>query len=943
VYYGNVEFEMPTTTKLEPNEEPQVAEERRFLDRRLRIGLWLILVSTLLFPLIEFALPVAAESWLEVVVIQGVVVLIVLLRLLRGDGRAVGETLLATIGIAVAVAGIGILRADVQTPLVLYTLIALITATLFAWRPWVQFAVAATFLAAVALITQFLPEAASPAFAPLAAFGLAMCASIYVAFELGYTRKRIRAEASIRERTAAALRLVESAVDNANDAIVIMTPDLRFPGPRIVYVNPAFTAMTGYQPEEAVSQPLRALFGPGTASAEIGKLQEALRHDEPQIGEGRFHRKDGTPYILEWHTASIGDGLGNTAYRMTVNRDITARVQAESGRAALLEVARSVGGQLDRREIFVRVQGRIAQLLPCERVLAVRWDADGQAFRFLAAHGFSEDHMQRLHRIEYRPVEALRQQLVAGRSAVINEPVGQSLVPLSLFSDYELKALAITPMHARARMAGALIVANTTRGHRITGAQVQLLEGIARQVALAWDSAELYRTQREDARVASALAMVGEEMISSLSTPVLQQRLCTLTMRVLDCAASRTLLWRPQDQNYEISAGAGDPPERAEALRLLRIAPGDLARVFQQLRRDDVVVIQPDERADADDPVVRLLRHYDLGTSLFVGLRRGDEVIGCQIAHAATAEESFSETQIRIGRGVGQLASMALENARLVEESERANRLKSEFVATMSHELRTPLNVVIGYNELLLDDAYGELSAEQRAPLARADKSARELSDMIDAILDLNRLDKPIVPLNLQQVSIAEIIDEVIADDRNVGDKPAVLVRRELEPGLPAIRSDRIKLKMILKNLFGNAVKFTEAGSITVAVREVHPGVEIRIEDTGIGISPEEQSFVFDPFRQVDGSDTRRYGGLGLGLYIVRRLTDVLGGTLSLESRVGQGSTFRVWIPLAPAFDGRDEEAADILTANRGPHSLLPASRDTVDAGGTGNGRGKSV
>jgi len=261
----------------------------------------------------------------------------------------------------------------------------------------------------------------------------------------------------------------------------------------------------------------------------------------------------------------------------------------------------------------------------------------------------------------------------------------------------------------------------------------------------------------------------------------------------------------------------------------------------------------------------------------------------------------------------------------------------------MSHELRTPLNVVIGYNELLLDDAYGELSADQRAPLARADKSARELSDMIDAILDLNRLDKPIVPLNLQQVSIAEIIDEVIADDRNVSDKPAVLVRRELEPGLPAIRSDRIKLKMILKNLFGNAVKFTETGSITVAAREVHPGVEIRIEDTGIGISPEEQAFVFDPFRQVDGSDTRRYGGLGLGLYIVRRLTDVLGGTLSLESRVGQGSTFRVWIPLAPAFDGRDDEAADILTADRGPHSLLPPARDTVEAGGTGNGRGKSI
>jgi PAS domain S-box-containing protein len=884
--------------------------ERRFLDRRLRLGLWLILAATLLFPALELLTPAAAEARVESLLIQGIVIVVVLLRLARGESDAVAETLATMMAVAAAIVGIGALRADAHTPLVLFTLVAFIAATLLAWRPWAQVALALGIATAALAVLRLTPPESLPSFSTLAAFGLGQVLAVYIAFELGQTRHRIREEALERERTAAALQLVESAVEQANDAVVILTPDLQFPGPQIVYVNPAFCAMTGYTADEAANQPLRALFGPGTGTNEIARLHESLRLEESQIGQGTFHRKDGTPYVLEWHTASIRDDAGRTIYRMTVNREITERVEAESGRAALLEVARSIGGRLDRTEILERVQGRIADLLPCDRVLSVRWDPDSQTFRFAAAHGFPDDQLPRLHVMEHRPTEALRQQLLAGRSVVVNEPVGQGLMPITLFSSYGIAALAITPLHARGRMLGGILVANTRRGQRFVAGQVQLLEGIGRQVALAWDGAELYRLQREDARVARALATVGEEMISSLSTPVLQERLCDLTMRVLECESSHTLLWRPEEHAYVIANGAGDPQERREALRVLHIPPAEVIEVFRNLRREEVVTVHTDG-ADADaDPAVRLLRHYDLGATVCIALRRGDEVIGCQLAHAATPDHVFTEVQLRIARGVGQLASMALENARLVEESERANRLKSEFVATMSHELRTPLNVVIGYNELLLDGAYGDLSDDQRQPLGRADKSARELSAMIDAILDLNRLDKPQVPLHLEAVSVADLVDEVIIEDRNLEEKPQLHVVREIDFDLPAVRSDRIKLKMIIKNLFGNAVKFTEQGTITVAARAVHPGVEIRISDTGIGIAPEAQAYVFDPFRQVDGSDSRRYGGLGLGLYIVRRLVDVLGGTVALESTPGDGSTFRVWIPLTVAWEGIDDEPA---------------------------------
>ncbi len=871
-------------------------DEARFLDRRLRAGLWLILASTLVLPLLEVLDTSTAVLRLDVLVMQAVIVLIVLLRLTRGESESTRETLLAMTGVGLAIAGVGIARGDAVTPFVLLVVVAFVAATLLAWRPFTQFALVCALGGSAVLAAGFAPEHVHFGLAPGIALAVAFSASVYIAFELGGTRRRMAEQAEARERTAEVLRLVESAVEQANDAIVIMTPELTFPGPRIVYVNPAFCSMTGYTADEAIRQPLRALFGPGTTMAEITRLHESLRQDDSHIGQGTFHRKNGEPYVLEWHTALIRDAAGTVQYRMTVNRDVSERVRAESGRAGLLQVARSIGGRLETSEIFERVQRHLAELLSCARVASWVWDADTQAFRSASLQGFSPEQAERLRLVEHRPTEALRQQLLAGRTVVINEPVGQAMLPITIFSDYGLVALAIAPMHARGRMLGALVVANVVRGHRFDAAQVQLLEGIAQQTAIAWDAAELYRAQREDARVARALADAGEKMISSLSTPVLQQLLCEMTRRMLDGATSHTLLWRADDLVYEFVSQAGDSEEQWRCLRMLRPSAAELTDLFRLLRRAGLAEVGPD--GELYGPLAPLLQREGLGASLCLPLRRGEEIVGCQIVHAA-ATHTFSDEQRRIARGLGQLASSALENARLVEETERANRLKSEFVATMSHELRTPLNVLIGYNELLLDGAYGDLSPDQVQPLGRADKAARELSDMIDSILDLNRLDKQHVPVSVELVSVADLIDEVMAEDRNLPDKANVTAARDIEEGLPQIRTDRIKLKMVIKNLFGNAVKFTEQGRIVLRARPVHPGIEIAVIDSGIGIAPEMQGLVFEPFLQVDGTDTRRYGGLGLGLYIVRRLVEVLGGTIEMESRLGEGSTFRVWIPLS--------------------------------------------
>jgi two-component system cell cycle sensor histidine kinase PleC len=190
------------------------------------------------------------------------------------------------------------------------------------------------------------------------------------------------------------------------------------------------------------------------------------------------------------------------------------------------------------------------------------------------------------------------------------------------------------------------------------------------------------------------------------------------------------------------------------------------------------------------------------------------------------------------------------------------------------------------------------MPAAQRDSLVRADRCARELLTLITNTLDLSRLESGRDPLHCTSISLAGLTGEIELEVRNSGEKHGVRFSCDVPPDLPRIVTDRGKLKVVLKNLLSNALKFTESGHVRLVAVAVPDGLEIRIEDTGRGIPPEARQYIFDPFRQGDGSNTRIHDGVGLGLYIVRRLLEVLSGSIEVESEVGVGSTFRVRIPL---------------------------------------------
>jgi PAS domain S-box-containing protein len=257
-----------------------------------------------------------------------------------------------------------------------------------------------------------------------------------------------------------------------------------------------------------------------------------------------------------------------------------------------------------------------------------------------------------------------------------------------------------------------------------------------------------------------------------------------------------------------------------------------------------------------------------------------------------------SELERRIREAIADLAE---QNSRLQwqsQEVERANKLKSEFLASMSHELRTPINALIGYTALLLDGVLGDVNSRQRDALLRGRSAAEHLLALINDILDLAKIEAGKMPLRLEDVSLREVTLEVTQQVEPIVRKKQLQFTIDIAPDCPPINSDRTKVKQILLNLLSNAVKFTNRGGVTVEAHRAVDGVRIDVIDTGIGIRASDLQAIWEDFRQVDQSRTREFGGTGLGLSITRKLLDRLGGSVDVRSTYGEGSTFSVYLPL---------------------------------------------
>ncbi|HUI27803.1 MAG TPA: GAF domain-containing sensor histidine kinase [Candidatus Kryptonia bacterium] len=428
-------------------------------------------------------------------------------------------------------------------------------------------------------------------------------------------------------------------------------------------------------------------------------------------------------------------------------------------------------------------------------------------------------------------------------------------------------------------------------------------------------AAELRRAhdrQRQETEVSNALLNLTEVLNETLSDPrATAEQLNEHARTTLGFDWCTTYLLDEARQVFRAIAVAGPKAELFDEIRAVEIPKGSW-RIYELLQHEGVFEIVDRQTQDVIPP--DLLARWHARSMLACSIARGTHVVGVLVGGYSNRPGPFSAMQRRLLQGIAQHAAVALENARLMETAREANRIKSEFVATVSHELRTPLNVILGYTDLLLEEALGALSMEQSDALTRLRTRSMHLLDLIQETLDLNRLESGRIPLTIEDFSVGELLQSVRTNIPATWRRAAVQLEWDSSHDHLVLRSDRGKVEMVVRNLVHNALKYTEHGvvAVGVAAQPVIGAIEFSVRDTGPGIPETDLPKIFEMFQQVNGTLRRlESSGVGLGLYIVRRLLEVLGGSVSVTSRIGHGSCFTVSLPIRPAPGLSPSESAE--------------------------------
>ena len=461
---------------------------------------------------------------------------------------------------------------------------------------------------------------------------------------------------------------------------------------------------------------------------------------------------------------------------------------------------------------------------------------------------------------------------------------------------------AAFPIRSKLKSWGALsCIAKTPR--RLATEEIDLLIAMCQQIGVAIENASLYSATADKAKELSALYAVAGISAQFVDMNALLFQSMRKLCEIFGFAAARVYVVDKETGESRLAATEGlalnsMPPkkyQKGEGLVGLVIGRGE-PLAFEDMRAD------PEYQRLANR---KTMLNAGFRASLFIPLKVRGETLGVMNL-LDQKPRSFSANEVQLINATAYHLGIAIGNSNLIaqlraktHDLEKANKAKDEFLAIMSHELRTPVNVILGYLDLMAQGACGAVAPQLEANLLKVSTHAKSLLAMIESILIATGIETGTLRLLPSECEVGEFLSRL----RLMYELP-LSKRVEIAWNIPdrpiAMKTDAEKLKRILQNLIDNAIKFTEEGRVTVSARwqPGHDCIDFSVSDTGEGISPDKIAEIFDIFRQLDSSVTRSHGGIGLGLYIVKQLTELLGGAISVQSELDKGSTFTVSLPL---------------------------------------------
>ncbi|MBN3959629.1 PAS domain S-box protein [Nostoc sp. NMS8] len=730
----------------------------------------------------------------------------------------------------------------------------------------------------------------------------------------------ILADVTAAKQTEVALREGEerfrAMFDQAAVGITLVALDGRF-----IQVNPAFCEITGYSHEELIQMNFQEITHPHDLALDWENVRRVLAKEISGYSlEKRYIRKDGSIVWVNLTSSVVWDTNRQPNYALGIIEDISARKRVEATQNFLVEASTLLAASLDY-EIALKNVANLAVPTLADWCIVDVFQEDWSS-KQIAIAIIDPTKLNILDEIQlrYRPkirAKQLVQQLQLGISVFLPELSDSHLVQMSeddehlqLLRSLGMRSLMVIPVRSRGQLFGSLSFFTAESGRYYQQTDLALAEDIARRAAIAIDNARLYQETQQAKQAAERSVnrtVLLQKITAAFSEALTPQQVTDVVVNqgiaALEATGGSVVLLTEGNTTLKVVQGIGYPQTLINTWTSFPItAPNQIAetvRTGQPIFLENLAAMIA-RYPDLADVVTVMVNNAWASIPLIVE----GKVIGA-LALSFTTVHIFTEEDRGFMLTLGQQCAQAIARAQLYEaektaraQAETANRIKDEFLAVLSHELRTPLNPILGWAKLLRTRKFDE--ATKIRALETIERNAKLQTQLIGDLLDVSRILQGKVSLSLHAVDLKIVIASALETVRLAAEAKSIKIQTVLSNDIGKVLGDGDRLQQVMWNLLSNAVKFTPTeGRVEVHLKQVGLDAQIQVIDTGKGINPEFLPYVFDYFRQADAKTTRVFGGLGLGLAIVRHLVELHGGTVQAESLGdGLGATFTVSLPL---------------------------------------------